>query len=106
VLIGSMSVKGLVAGAKVKLSCRSCHVRQTLTAMSSRLKLKKLRHKLLRRGKGFTITVTKPGYFGDELTLTVKRYGHSRRAEKRIADAPFKVRHRCVPVGATKPGRC
>jgi streptogramin lyase len=106
VRIGSMTVKGLVAGAKLKLSCPSCHVRQTITAKGSRVKLKKLRRKLLRRGKGFTITATKPGYLGDQLTLTVKRYGHTRAARNRIADAPFKVKHRCLPVGASRPGRC
>jgi hypothetical protein len=47
------------------------------------LSLKKLKHKLLKLGKGFTVVVTASGAIGDELTLTVK--------------------HRCLQVGSTKP---
>jgi DNA-binding beta-propeller fold protein YncE len=105
VKIGSMSLRGLRKGVKVKLSCRSCHVSQTITAKRSTLSLEKLRRKTLRRGKGFIVTVTVLGSIGDQLTLTVKRFGHKRSDFVRAARAPFKVKHRCLPVGSSKTAK-
>jgi hypothetical protein len=102
VQIGSMTVRGLRKGAKVKLTCSSCHVKQTLTAKGSTLKLKKLGRKLLRRKKSFTVMATLPGFVGDQITLTVKNYGHKHKDLVREARAPFKAKHLCVPVGRTK----
>jgi hypothetical protein len=103
VLIRAMSVQGLRNGATVKLSCPSCRVKQTLKAKGKTLSLKKLRNKLLKRGKGFSVTVTKAGFIGDQLTLTVKPYGHTRGDLVRAAGRPFKATHRCLPVGSSKP---
>jgi DNA-binding beta-propeller fold protein YncE len=105
VQIGSMSVKGLHKGVKVKLSCRACHVSQTLTAKGSSLSLKKLKRKLIRRGKSFTLTATGLGYIGDRLTLTVKRYGHKHKDLVRAARNPFTKKHACLPVGSSKTAK-
>jgi hypothetical protein len=101
--LGSLTVRGLRAHVKVKLSCPSCHVKQTLTAKGSKLGLKKLRGRLLKRGKGFTLTATGKGMIGDRLTLTVKRFGHRHKDLVHAAVDPFAKRHRCLPVGSSKP---
>jgi hypothetical protein len=99
--VGSMTATGLRSGIKVRFVCKSCHVSQILTARGSKLSLKKLRHKLLRRGNRFTLTATGFGLVGDRITLTVKRYGHTRRDFVRVSRAPFTVRHACLPVGSS-----
>jgi len=102
VRIGTMRLKRLPAGARVRLRGR---VRQTLTATRARLDLKRLRGKLLARRKGFTATVTAPGFIGQRLELRVKRYGNSTREFKRIARDPFRRTRRCIPVGAARPAK-
>jgi hypothetical protein len=101
--INSLKVTGLVAGSKLKLRCRSCHVNQTSTVRHSTLKLKKLRHKLLRRGQKLTITVTRAGAIGEQLGLTVRRYGHTKAAIRHAAADPFRTTRRCLSVGSTRP---
>ncbi len=105
VRIDRMHLPSLPRGARVKLSCRTCHVKQTLIARHATLQLKRLRHKLLRRDRGFTVTVTRRGYIGERLTLTVKRYGHRRKDLRRVAPHPFKTKRRCIPVGSTRFAR-
>jgi hypothetical protein len=80
-------------------------VNQTLKAKRGSLKLKKLTNKLQKRKKSVTLTATAKGFIGDQLRLTVKNYGHTRKAFLRILDFPFNSSHRCIPVGSTKPRR-
>jgi uncharacterized delta-60 repeat protein len=103
--MASETVTRVPVGATVRLRCKSCRIRQTIRARSSRVRLKKLRGKLLRRGKSFSVRVTAPGRIGQVKTLKVKRYGKSRRARRRVAADPFKTVQRCIPIGATKPAR-
>jgi hypothetical protein len=100
-----MSLSGLSKGAKVKLSCPACHVRQTLTAKGKKLSLRKLRGKLLPRGKSLTITATKAGAIGQQLVIKLKSYGHTKHDRDRVASNPFRVSQRCIPVGKTKPAK-
>jgi DNA-binding beta-propeller fold protein YncE len=103
VQIGTMSVRGLHRGVKVKFLCGACHVKpQTLSAKGSTLNLKKLKRKLLRRGRSFTVTATGFGFIGDRLTVTVKNYGRTHADLVRAARNPFKKKHRCLPVGLSK----
>ena len=105
--IGSMRIKGLPRGARVELRCGGCRVRQTLTAKRSMVDLKRLRGKTLRRGTGFTVKLTRTGFIGQEITLTLRRFGHTRRDFQRIARRPFETRRRCIPVGGTRSAaRC
>ena len=103
--IGTMTVRGLHKGVKVKLSCPACHVRQTLRAKRAKLALKKLAGKSLRRGQSFTITATKVGFIGSQLKLTVKHYGHTKADRDRAARNPFTAKRLCVPVGSRKPAK-
>jgi hypothetical protein len=63
---------GLPAGARVALVCKPCHVNHAVG-------LTKLRNKVLKRGQSFVVTVTKPGYIGERVTLTVRGGGFSSR---------------------------
>ena len=90
-------------GATVRLACRACRVGQTLTAQNTRVPLKKLNGRRLRKGASFTITITKVGYIGQVVTRTVRRYGRSSADLKRAAKDPFKERRRCIPIGSDKP---
>ena len=99
--IGSMRLKGLPLRARVELRCGGCRVRQTLTATRSTVDLKRLRGKTLRRGTGFTVKVTQTGFVGQEIKLTLRRYGNTRSDFRRIARRPFETRRRCIPVGGT-----
>ena len=65
----SMRMLGLPAGARVAVVCTPCHA-DTLT---------ELRNKVLKRGQSFTVTVTKPGYIGERVTMTVRGGGFSSR---------------------------
>jgi hypothetical protein len=81
VRIRSMRVAGLPPQARVTLVCKPCHINQTLTATTPTVRLAKLKNKRLKRGQGFTVTVTKTGYIGERVTLTVtKRAFSTRRA--------------------------
>ena len=105
--IGSMRIKGLPRGARVELRCGGCRVRQTLTAKRSTVDLKRLRGKTLRRGTGFTVKLTRTGFIGQEIKLTLRRYGRTRSDFQRIARRPFESRRRCIPVGDTRAAaRC
>lgn len=105
--IGSMRLKGVPRGARVELRCGGCRVRQTLTATRSTVDLKRLRGKTLRRGTGFTVKLTRTGFIGQEITLTLRRFGHTRSDFQRIARRPFESRRRCIPVGDTRAAaRC
>jgi len=105
VTITSAVLSGVPAGAKVRLVCRPCRVRQTLTATSNTRTLNRLVDKRLRRGEKLTVTITKGGLIGRAITRTVKRYGRTRAAVQRASRRPFKETVRCIPVGATKPAR-
>jgi len=105
--IGSIRLKGLPRGARVALRCGGCRVRQTLTAKRSTLDLKRLRGKRLRRATGFSVKVTRTGFVGQEVRLTLRRYGHTRREFRRIARRPFEIRRRCIPVATSRTAaRC
>jgi hypothetical protein len=107
VTLNSAILRDVPVGATVKLACKACKVKQTLTAKRSAVTLSKLRGKKLRRGAAFSVTITKPGSVGQVLTRTVKRYGRSRPAIKKAAKAPFREQRRCIPVGSAKPvARC
>jgi hypothetical protein len=103
--IGTMRIKGLPRGARVELRCSVCRVRQTLTAKRSEINLKRLRAKKLRRGTGFTVKVTRAGFIGQQLKLTLRNFGHTRREFQRIARRPFETRKRCIPVGGTRTAK-
>ena len=103
--IGTETASRVPGGATVRLRCASCKVRQKLRARRSRITLTKLSGKLIRRGKSFSVRVTAPGHIGQVKTLTVKRYGKSRRARNRISTNPFKTVNRCIPIGARRPAR-
>jgi hypothetical protein len=105
VKITSATLAGVPAGATVRLVCRPCHVKQTLTARGNTRTLVRLRNKRLRRGQTFTVTITKRGLVGRVITRKVKRYGRSRAAIERAARRPFTETVRCIPLGATKPAK-
>jgi DNA-binding beta-propeller fold protein YncE len=105
VTIVSMKIKGVPPGATLKLTCKACRIKQTVKARRNTVTLAKLRNRLLKRGQSFSVMVTKAGSIGDEITLTVKRYGHSRRDIDKAAAKPFTAKHRCVPVGAKKSAK-
>jgi hypothetical protein len=106
VTITSATLRGVPPGAAVRLDCRPCHIKQTLTAKGNTRTLARLRDKRLRRGQAFTVTITKSGYAGRVITRRVKRYGRSRAAIERAARNPFTEAVRCIPVGATAPAKC
>ena len=103
--IGSMAVGAVPVSATIKVSCTPCHVRQTLTAKRGTVSLRKLRGAHLKRGQGFTVIVTKPGFIGEQLTRTVRRYGHRTADFRRVALHPFVRRDRCIPVGSLTPAK-
>jgi hypothetical protein len=105
VTLNSAILRDVPVGAKVKLACSACRVKQTLTTKKSTLTLSKLRGKKLRRGAAFSVTITKAGSVGQVLTRTVKAYGRSKPAVKKAAKAPFSEQRRCIPVGATTPAK-
>jgi hypothetical protein len=70
--IRSMRLAGLPEGARVELVCKPCRVKHAVG-------LTKLRNKILKLGQSFTVTVTKPGYIGERVTLTARRGGFSSR---------------------------
>jgi hypothetical protein len=104
-LVGSLRLKGLPAGARVRLSSPALRARQTLTARRSTLNVRGLRGKLLKRGEGLTATVTRLGFVGERFAVKVKRYGNTRAEFRRIARRPFTATRRCIPVGETAPAR-
>jgi hypothetical protein len=76
--IRSLRIAGLPAGSTVALTCKPCHVNQTLTATSA-VTLTKLKNKRLKRGQSVTVTVTHPGYVGERVTLTVTKHAFTTR---------------------------
>ena len=105
VTITSATLHDVPVGAKVRLVCKPCGIRQTITAKRKPLRLAKLRDRRLRRGQKVTVTITKRGFVGRVITRKVKRYGRTRAAVERAARRPFTQTHRCIPVGATKPAK-
>jgi hypothetical protein len=105
VTITSATLRGVPTGAKVRLVCRPCHIKQTLTAKGNTRTLARLRNKRLGRGQTLTVTITKSGLVGRVITRKVKRYGRTRAAIKRAARRPFTETVRCIPVGTTVPAK-
>jgi hypothetical protein len=103
VTITSATLRGVPVGATVRLVCRPCRIKQTLTAKGNTRTLVRLRNKKLRRGQTFTVTITKGGLVGRVITRKVKRYGRTDPAIERAARRPFTETVRCVPVGARTP---
>jgi hypothetical protein len=96
VRIGSMRVPSVPAGARVTLDCKACHVKQTLTATRSTVNLKKLTNKLLKRGQSFTVTITRAGFIGEKVTLTVRRFGRTHAELVKGAKRPFTTRRALI----------
>jgi hypothetical protein len=92
-------------GTKIRMSCRACHARQTLTAKRRTVSLSTLRGRLLKRGGSFTVTATKPGFIGWQITLTVVDYGHRVADFEHAAGKPFNRRTGCIPAGAIRPAK-
>jgi hypothetical protein len=105
VTITSAKLLNVPTGAKVRIVCRPCRIRQTITAKRNTMTLGRLRNKRVRRGQRVTVTITKRGYVGRVITRKVKRYGHTRAAVERAARRPFTETVRCIPIGATKPAK-
>jgi hypothetical protein len=105
VTIGSAALVHVPIGAKVRLVCRPCRIRQTITARRRTHTHARLSNKRLRRGQTLTVRITKPGFVGRVITRKVKRYGRTRAARERVAPDPFTDRVRCIPIGATKPAK-
>jgi hypothetical protein len=108
VTLNSALVRDVPVGATVRLVCGRCTGNQTVTAKrAGGVTLSKLRGRKFRRGDAFSLTITKPGYVGQALTRTVKRYGRTDKAIRQAARGPFSEIRRCVPAGTTKPAdRC
>ncbi len=105
-LLTSATVKGLPkGGATVKIICKACHLSQTVKVKKTSATLSKLRNKKLKRGASFSITITKPGYVGQQVTRKVKNYGHSKKELEKARRDPFNESSRCVPVGSAKPAK-
>jgi hypothetical protein len=105
VTITSASLLNVPTGAKVRLVCRSCRIRQTITAKRRARTLARLRNERLRRGQRLTVTITKSGFAGRVITRKVRRYRRTRTGIERAARRPFTERVRCIPAGATKPAK-
>jgi hypothetical protein len=54
------------------------------------------------RGSSFTATATKPGFIGEQITLTVIHFGHRLVDFERAARKPFSRRTLCIPAVAKK----
>jgi hypothetical protein len=108
VRLNSAILRDVPAGATVRLVCGPCHGNQTITTKKAGgVTLSKLRGHTFRRGTGFSLTITKPGYVGQALSRAVKRYGRSAKAIRQAARGPFNEVRRCIEPGATKPSaRC
>ena len=105
VRIGSMTFGPVPVGTRIRMSCGVCHARQTLTAKRRTVSLSKLRGRVLKRGGSFTVTATKPGFIGLQITRTVVPYGHRRADFERAASKPFNRRTLCIPAGAVRPAK-
>jgi hypothetical protein len=105
VKIGSMTFGPVPVGTKIRMSCSVCHTRQTITAKRRTVSLSKLRGKLLKRGGSFTATATKPGFIGQQITLTAVQYGHRHADFEHAASNPFNRRTLCIPAGAIRPAK-
>jgi hypothetical protein len=103
--ITSASLVNVPTGAKVRIICRPCRIKQTITAKRRTRGLARLPNKRLRRGQKLTVRITKRGFIGRVITRKVKRYERSRAGVERAARRPFTETVRCIPIGATKPAR-
>ncbi|QEC49521.1 VCBS repeat-containing protein [Baekduia soli] len=108
VTLTSAVLSEIPAGTTVRVSCATCKLKsklKKLTVKGTKVTVTGLRNKRLRRGATFSITITKPGYVGQVLSRTVRRYGKSASAIRRAAADPFTEKTRCVPVGKTLPAK-
>jgi hypothetical protein len=105
VRIGKMTFGPVPVGTKIRVSCGACAARQTITAKRRTVSLSTLRGRLLKRGGSFTATATKPGFIGQQITLTVVRYGHRVADFEHAASKPFNRRTLCIPAGATRAAK-
>jgi Ca2+-binding RTX toxin-like protein len=103
VRLESLTLKNLIAGTRIEMSCSVCRRKQTFTAKGSSLRLRDLPSRALRRGQRLVLTATKPDTIGHQIILTVKRYGHTRKAVRRASAAPFLRKDRCLPANSVKP---
>jgi hypothetical protein len=107
VTLNSAVLRDVPVGATVRLACGPCKGNQTVVAKKAVVTLSKLRGSKFRRRASFSLTITKPGYVGQALTRTVKRYGRTDKAIRQAARGPFSEVRRCIPAGTTKPAdRC
>ncbi len=98
VTVNSALLRDVPVGATVRLVCRACKLKQTLTAKKAGgLTLSALRGRTLRRGSSFSLTITKPGYVGQRISRKVKSYGRSAAAIEKAARGPFSETRRSVP---------
>jgi Concanavalin A-like lectin/glucanases superfamily len=105
VTITSATLMHVPAGAKVRLVCRACRIKQTITSKRRTRTLARLRNERLRRGQKLTVTITKRGFIGRVITRKVRRYERTPVGIRRAARRPFTEKVRCIPVGATKPAK-
>jgi Ca2+-binding RTX toxin-like protein len=103
VRIEALMLKDLTAGTKVEVSCSVCRRKQALTAKSRVLRLRHLPSKALKRGQRLVLTATRPGAIGQQIVLTVKRYGHGKKALGQASVAPFRERISCLPANSATP---
>jgi len=66
--IRSLRFAGLPDGARVAVVC-----------MKRAITLKRLRNKVLKRGQSLSFAITKPGYIGERVTLTVVKHAFTTR---------------------------
>jgi hypothetical protein len=98
VLLRTMTVTQLPAGAKVRQRCKGkgCPFsKRTLKIRNSKANgAKGFKHAKLRRGTTLQIWITVPGKIGKVVVYTVPKKGFP------------KGRQRCLPPGAAKPVQC
>ena len=105
-LLTSATVKGLPkGGATVRIICKACHLSQTVKVKKTSATLSKLRNKKLKRGASFSITITKPGYVGQQVTRKVKNYGHSKKELEKARRDPFNESSAAFPWAPRSPLR-
>lgn len=106
VLLQSLKLTRVPAGATVRLKCPSCHVSERRRAPGATgtksVRLRALEHRTLRAGRGFTISVTAPGYIGVVLRFEARRHGSSTSDRLRVNKHPFRRTARCLPPGSRR----
>jgi hypothetical protein len=105
VTIGSAALLHVPIGAKVRLVCRPCRIKQTFTTRRRNYTLARLHNEPLRRGQKLTVRITKRGLVGRVITRKVRPYRPTDAGIERASRRPFRETIRCIPVGATKPAK-